>query len=146
MKIFNVLKNKNYFIIFVTISLAFGIFYVYTQVLGNIENMVFWLIRAPSLNLVLFLVFDVLFGAAMTYQIYLRRQPKTCNIKKTIGASSGATLLGLLIAQCPACASLGVLLLPFSVISFLTGLTTLINIINIAVLLFVINYLGGFHK
>jgi len=50
------------------------------------------------------------------------------------------------VAQCPACASLGVLFLPVSVIGVLTQFGWLINLLGIGLLLFAINYLGGFKK
>jgi len=51
-----------------------------------------------------------------------------------------------MVAQCPACASLGVLFLPVSVIGVMTQYSWLINLVGIGVLLFTVNYLGGFKK
>ncbi|MBI4044724.1 MAG: hypothetical protein HY392_03370 [Candidatus Diapherotrites archaeon] len=52
----------------------------------------------------------------------------------------------LLHLRCPACASLGSLFLPISAISVITEFSRLINLASIGLLLFNINYLGGFKK
>jgi len=149
MKLFNVLKQPQYFLIFIVSSMAFSAIYIYSQVLGIVENIILWITIIPWYNAILFVVFVALFGITLSFQIYNWRQPKTCSInQKRAGASVGgiASFVGLLVAQCPACASLGVLFLPFSAVTFLTEFSTALNLLSIGLLLFTINYLGGFKK
>ena len=149
MRILKVLQKPNYLVFAVVSSLVMSGIYIYTQVLGIIENIDLWLTVIPWYNAVLFVVFAALFGIALSFQVYNWRQPKVCptNTKvKGIGTSSGATFGLFFVAQCPACASLGVLFLPVSVIGVLTQFGWLINLLGIGLLLFAINYLGGFKK
>ncbi len=123
--------------------------YIYTQVLGIIENIDVWLAIIPLHNAVFLIIFTALFGATFSYQVFLWMQPKTCSVNKKIGAAGtgGIGTFGIfLVAQCPACASLSALFLPISALAFLTEFSWAINLFGIGLLLFTINYLGGFKK
>lgn len=148
-KLIEVLKMRVYLLIAVVSALAFTAVYIYTQVLGIVENVDIWLTVIPLHNAVLFAVFAALFGVTLSFQIYNWRQPKVCTVSdkaKSGSVSSGATFVGLLVAQCPACASLGALFLPVSAVTFFTQFSFVINLVSIGLLLFVINYLGGFKR
>jgi hypothetical protein len=149
MKIIHVLKKPKYFMLSVLLTIVVSVVYIYSQVLGIIENIGLWFSIIPWYNAILFSVFAVLFGITFSFQIYNWLQPKACSIGKKIGGAggSGAGTTGLFfVAQCPACASLGALFLPVSVIGFLTEFGWLINLISIGLLLFTLNYLGAFRK
>jgi len=149
MKILEVLRIRQYFLIAAVSAVLFGLFYIYTQVLGILQNIDVWLSVTSPINMTLFIVISILFGTALSFQIYNWRQPKTCPIDmkaKGAGTSGSATVIGLFIAQCPACASLGALLLPASVLTFFVKYSTALNFVTIGLLLFTINYLGGFKK
>ena len=148
MKIVEVLKMKGYLALAVVSSLVMSLIYVYSQVLGNIHNIDLWLTIIPWYNAILFSIFSILFGITFAYQVYLWKQPKVCAIgTKATGAGTGSigTLGTFLIAQCPACASLGALFLPLSVTITLTKFSWLINLATIG-LLFTLRYLGAFKK
>ncbi|MBI4162890.1 MAG: hypothetical protein HY513_04350 [Candidatus Aenigmarchaeota archaeon] len=143
-KLIEVLKMPKYAAIAVISALLFTAVYIYSQVLGIIENIDLWLSVIPWYNALLFPMLVVLFGMAISFQIYMRSQPKVCSTKKTSSATSGAVAAGFFVAQCPACASLGTLLLPVSAIAALVQFGWAINLISVSLLLFTINYLGGF--
>ena len=145
MKILDVLKNPKYVLIAFISSLVLAAVYIYSQVLGIWQNIDLWFKVIPVYNLVFFLLFVILFGITLSYQIYLWRQKKICNVKG-IGTGGGATITTFLIAQCPACASLGALFLPLSVIGFFTKYSFYINLVSIGLLLFTLRYLGAFRK
>lgn len=146
MKITEVLKIKQYLALAVGSSITMSLIYIYTQVLGIVENIDIWITIIPWYNAILFLIFAALFGITLAFQVYNWRQPKVCNIKGSAGASGAATFTGFLVAQCPACASLGTLLLPASVFQVFVKYSPVINLASIALLLFTIHYLGGFRK
>jgi len=149
MRVLKVLRKSNYLILAIISSLAMSAIYIYTQVLGIIENIDLWFTVIPWYNAVLFVIFAALFGITLSFQVYNWRQPKVCPTStkvKGMGASSGATFGLFFVAQCPACASLGVLFLPVSVMGVLTQFGWLINLLGIGLLLYTINYLGGFKK
>jgi len=149
MKLLQVLRNPQYLVLAAVSSLIFSALYIYTQVLGNVHNIDVWFAVISWYNAILFVAFAILFGITFSFQVYNWLQPKICSIeKKTVAASgSGIGTLGLfLVAQCPACASLGALFLPVSAFTFISQLSTVLNIISIALLLFTLNYLGAFKK
>ncbi len=149
MKVFSVVRQPMYAIIAVASALLMAVLYIYTQVLGNLHNADIWLSIIPWYNALLFVVFVVLFGITISYQIFLWRQPKVCSVAqktKGAGASSAATIAAFFVAQCPACASIGALLLPVGAVTFLAQASTAINVISIALMLFTLHYLGGFGK
>jgi len=145
MKIVHVLKQKKYLAIAFSSSIAMSFIYIYTQVLGIVENLDIWFTIIPWYNTLLFIIFAALFGVTLAFQIYLRRQ-KVCDIKGSAGTTSGATLATFFVAQCPACASIGALILPASIFQIFIKYSPVINIISIGLLLFTLNYLGGFRK
>lgn len=146
MKILSVLRIGQYLAIAVLSSVLLTSVYIYTQVIGIVENVDVWLTHIPLYNAVLFAIFAALFGVTLSFQIYNWRQPKICNIKGAAGASSTATFATFLVAQCPACASLGALFLPVSILSFFTQYSFVLNLASIALMIFTIRYLGGFKK
>lgn len=149
MKLFEVLKKPKYLALAVISAIIVSVIYIYTQVLGNIHNVDVWFATIPFYNAVLFSVFAVLFGVTFSFQVFNWFAPKTCSLNKKAGSAgtSGIGTAGLfLVAQCPACASLGSLFLPISAISFITEFSWLINLFSIGLLLFTLNYLGAFKK
>ena len=146
MKIAKVLVMPKYSAIAAVSSLLFVAAYVYIQVLGILDNFLFWFTAVPAANLTVFIAFSVLFGTAISYQAYLRSLPKTCSLKESATATSSLGIAGLFISACPACASLGIFLLPASALAFIANYVIYLNLAGIAALLFVLNYLGGFRK
>lgn len=146
MKVIRVLRQRTYAAIAVVSSLLLSFVYIYTQVLGNLNNLDLWFAIIPWYNAILFVIFAALFGITLAFQVHNWRQPKVCNVKGGAGASGAATFTGFLVAQCPACASLGALLLPASIFHVFVIFSPVINIISIALLLFTIHYLSGFKK
>jgi hypothetical protein len=149
MKIAEVLSTPKYFAISVLATAIMIVVYIYTQVLGIVQNVDIWLSNIPLLNAIFFGLFSLLFGITTAYQVYLWKQPKVCAVDakvKGTGASSGATLGIFLVAQCPACASIGALFLPVSAITFLTTFGWAINLLGIGLLIFALNYLGAFRR
>jgi hypothetical protein len=149
MKITEVLKMKRYLALAIMSSAVMSLIYIYTQVLGIVENIDLWLTVIPWYNAALFIIFAALFGITFAYQVYLWKQPKVCAIgTKAKGfGTSGIGSIGLFfVAQCPACASLGALFLPISVSVVFTKFSWLITLASIGLLLFTLNYLGAFKK
>ena len=149
MKLIKVLKKPKYLALAAVSAIIMAALYIYTQVLGIIENIDIWFSILPLHSAILFSVFLILFGITFSFQVYTWFQPKTCSIGRKVGGagSSGAGTAGLfLIAQCPACASLGALFLPVSVLGFLAQYGWLITFFTIGLLLFTLNYLGAFKK
>lgn len=149
LEILKVLSKPRYALLAALSAASMAALYAYSQVLGVVENLDVWLGVMPWYNAVLFSAFVFLFGAATAYQVYLWRRPKSCSLSSSggsIGANSGATFAVFMVAQCPACTSIGTLILPFSAVLFFAQFGWLINLLGIAMLLFTINYLGGFRK
>lgn len=149
MKLVEVLKKPKYLALSIVSTIIMTIIYIYTQVLGIIQNIDIWFEVLPWYNAILFSIFAILFGITFSFQVYNWFQPKICSIQKKINSAggSGAGTTGLfLVAQCPACASLGALFLPVSVIGIFTEFSWLINLFSIGLLLFVLNYLGAFKS
>lgn len=149
MKIINVLKEPKYLAVAVLSSLGMLALYAYSQVLGAVGNLDLWISVMPWYNKALLSVFVVLFGVATAYQVYAWRQSKSCSISTrggTIGANSTGTFGVFLVSQCPACSSIAALFLPFSATLLIATYGWLINLAGIAIILFTINYLGGFKK
>ena len=149
MKLFEVVRTPKYLVMAIVSSLAMFALYAYSQVLGNVGNLDLWITVMPWYNKILFSTFLVLFGMATSYQVYLWRQPKACSLPVK-GSAFGASYVGtfgvFLVAQCPACASIAALFLPVSVGLFLGNFGWLVTLAGIAMILFTINYLGGFKK
>ncbi len=149
MKVIEVLKKPAYFILALFSSILMLAIYVYAQLLGIVENLDVWIATITWLNGILLLIFIALFGITFSYQFFLWMQPKTCSLnKKFSGAGiSGIGSFGLFfVSQCPACASLGTLLLPLSVAGFFAEFSWLINLFSIGLILFTLNYLGAFKN
>lgn len=129
-------------------ALVLGL-YVYTQLLGIIENLDVWLALLQPLNAVLLIIFALAFGVTLAYQASLWFGPKSCSIQKRVGSTGvqGIGTLGLfLVAQCPACASIGLLLLPASIAGVVAQHSAVFTGISIALMVFTLHYLGAFKK
>ena len=149
MKVFSVVKNLEYSLAAVLSAAIMAAVYIYTQVAGNWDNVGLWINVMPWYNKILFPIFVALFGITMAYQIHLWREPKACPIgQKATGAgtSSVATVSSFLVSQCPACTSLGAALLPVGAATFLAQIGPYLNILSIGLMLFTLNYLGGFKR
>ncbi|MBI2173125.1 MAG: hypothetical protein HYT73_02860 [Candidatus Aenigmarchaeota archaeon] len=149
MRLIEVLKIRKYLLLAAASSIAMSLFYVYTQVLGIIENIDIWLAVLPWHNAILFPMFSALFGMTLAYQVYLWKQPKTCAVGMKaagIGAGSGGTFGLSMVSQCPACASLGALFLPASLTAAFAQFSWVINLAAILMMLFTLRYLGAFKN
>jgi hypothetical protein len=134
-----------------TILLAGGVLlvYIFTQVLGNMNNVDVWVANLVWWRGVLVGVFVLLFGITMSYQISLWTGPRTCSLEKKAkgtGASGLSTIGIFLVAQCPACASLGAFFLPLSAVTFLGQYAEWLNLASIGLMIFTLNYLGAFER
>ncbi len=149
MKLFYVLRMPQYLALATVSAIVVGAVYIYTQILGILHNFWFWLSLVPKLNLVMFVLFSMLFGITLAYQVYLWRQPKGCSVMqraKAAGTGGIGTFGIFLVAQCPACASLGAYLLPLSIATTISEFSIVVNLFSIILLLFTLNYLGAFKK
>ncbi|HLD83566.1 MAG TPA: hypothetical protein VI979_01780 [archaeon] len=146
MKLLKALAAPKYFGIFLLSFISFVAVYVYFQVIGILENFLFWFMVTPPLNLAVFLAFSLLLAAAISYQAYTRSLPKACSLKESATATSSLGIASMFVSACPACASLGIFLLPASALAFIANYGIYLNLAGIAALVFVINYLGGFGE
>lgn len=149
MKIFSILREPRYLAVAVVSSIGMLTLYVYSQVLGAVNNLDLWITVMPWYNKILLSVFVILFGMAAAYQVYVWRQPKSCSISAkggTVGVNSAGTFGVFLVSQCPACSSIAALFLPFSATLLIATYGWLINLAGIVMILFTVNYLGGFKK
>jgi len=146
MIIADVMRTRRYFSVAVVAALLFAAVYIYAHLLGIVGNIDVWIMSMPLLNRLFFVAFSALFGITISFQIYTWRQPKVCVTKKSVGASGAATFIGMFVAQCPACASLGALLLPAGAAAFVVHNGIWLNAIAAALLLFTIFHLGGLRS
>ena len=143
------LRNPRYLLLAIISAVVMGILYVVTQVIFIVQNIDLWFSVISPINLTLFIIFTTLFGISLSYQVWVRKQPQVCDIRKSgsgASMSGGGTLFTFLVVQCPACASIGALFLPVSVIGFFTQYNSLITLLTIGLLLFTLRYLGAFKK
>ena len=149
MKLLNTLLKPKYLLLAIASAIAMASLYVYSQVLFILENVGVWLANVPALHALLLAIFVALFGITFAYQASLWIEPNACAAKKRLNASGagGIGTIGIfLIAQCPACASLGALFLPLSAITFIGVYTIPLNMLSIALLAFTLYYLGAFER
>ncbi|GEM_PF-1718738 len=149
MKLLTVLRNPNYFLLALIAALASLLLYTYLHLLGIIENLGVWMASIPLLNGILLVIFSALFGAALSYQIFVWQEPNVCSAHKKIksGATTSiGTIAGFLVAQCPACASFTSLLLPASAAGFFLEYSVPLSVLSILLLIFTLHYLGAFQK
>lgn len=147
MRLLGVLYSPQYTAIALVSFLAMMGLYIYTQVLGNLSLVDVWLANVPPLHALLLLVFAILFGLTFAYQVHLWNSPKVCTPQKRAQGSgvSGIGTIGIfLVAQCPACASLGALFLPVGALAVLAEYTVWLNVLSILLMLFTLHYLGAF--
>jgi hypothetical protein len=148
MRLLSVLFSPFYALMGIIASLGMMGLYLYTQVLGNLSLLDVWLANVPFFHALLLVCFTLLFGATFSYQVYLWKSPKVCAPSQRAKGSgiSGVGTLGIfLIAQCPACASLGALFLPLSALTIIAEYTIWLNVLSIFLLLFTLHYLGAFR-
>ncbi|MBM3282531.1 MAG: hypothetical protein FJY86_04310 [Candidatus Diapherotrites archaeon] len=144
-----VMAQPHYILLSLLLSGGMLALYVYTQVIGNVNNIDVWAANLQPVRGLLLVIFSMLFGLTTTYQIHVWTTPQTCSlVQKTKGTGmSGLSTIGLfLVAQCPACASLGVFFLPLSAVTFLGEYAEWINILGIGLLVFTLHYLGAFER
>ncbi|MEK6902609.1 MAG: hypothetical protein AABX02_03415 [archaeon] len=144
-----VLQQPFYAGIAILSAILFFLVYVYTQVLGNLENVPIWIANISPIHGVLLIIFVALFGITLAYQVFLYQRPKLCSREKRTQATGvhGIGTLGIfLVAQCPACASLGALFLPIGAITFYTQYAAWLNLLSIGLLVFTLHYLGAFQS
>ncbi len=144
-----ILRQPAYALLAIVIMTGMLVLYTYTQLLGNLDNMDVWISNLPLGHGILLGIFILLFGITMAYQIHLWVSPQTCSVEKRAkgtGASGIGTIGIFLVAQCPACASLGALFLPVSAITFFSEYAVWINLVSIGMMLFTLHYLGAFGK
>jgi hypothetical protein len=149
MKLVKVLKKPRYFALAVLSSLSMLALYIYSQLLGALQNFDVWIKTIPWYNAVLLFVFTVFFGVTFSFQVFTWRQPKTCSATKKLsgtGTSSIGTIGLFFVSQCPACASFSALFLPVSAIIFLTQYSWLLTLGSIGLLVLALNYLGAFKE
>ena len=148
-KIWHVLRQPANAALAILLMAGILLVYVYSQVLGNLQNVDVWVGNLVWPRAALLGGFVLLFGVTMTYQIDLWRGPRTCSVQKQAkgtGASGLSTIGIFLVAQCPACASLGALFLPISVVSFFGQYAEWLNAVSIILMLFALHYLGAFER
>ncbi len=140
----SVLKRPKYILLATVAAVAMLFFYAWTQVIFITHNLDIWFADIPGLNLAMFLVFAALFGITLSYQVWLRFQPKVCAMGKQSTPGLLGSIVAFFVVQCPACASLGALFLPISAISILTIYSPIINLASIGLLLLTLHLLGAF--
>lgn len=145
----NTLQRPHYLMLALVSSIIFLIIYIYSQVLGNLQNVHVWLANVSLVQAILLIIFVALFGITFAYQVFLYTSPKLCSREKRTHATGfhGIGTIGIfLVAQCPACASLGALFLPIGAITFFTQYAVWLNLLSIGLLLFTLHYLGAFQS
>ena len=154
MKTFKILRNKKDFIIAISSSLFMLILYPILQTLatGGLKNLDLWFAIIPKINLLMVIIFSILFGLLLTLQIH-NFNLKTCSLKsKSISASSGSigAFLGILVPACPACISIATLILPAAVgiqfVQVIVKFNTIILLASIILMILGILILGGFKN
>jgi hypothetical protein len=149
MKILDMLKIPKYLSLSIFLAVILFFIYAYIQIFGILENFTFWLEVSPWTYLISLVVFVVLFGISSSYQLYTIKRVKVCSVRKEMkgaGTSWFGAISFIFVASCPGCASLGLLLIPVSLVNVVTQYNWVINLFSIALLLFVLNYLGAFKK
>ena len=148
MKLISILKIRKYGFIAIVSSLAMLLIYPYLQVAlnGGFYNYFFWfeiVIAESILNLLLYIIFSILFGVVVSLIIY-NWQNRTCDIKGSLGSGGFGSLLTIFTSQCSACISLASLFLPGVAVGALSIYNTIFNFISIGILLLSIFLMGGF--
>ncbi|MFH1364931.1 MAG: hypothetical protein ABIH52_04760 [Candidatus Aenigmatarchaeota archaeon] len=144
MQLIHALKQKTYFGIAVVAAVIMYYLLPYVQTLGLHTDL--WYQIIPPLHYAFFLVFVVIFGAFVSFQIYKFRGPKVCKVKKNaIGGVIGSGF-AFLVGVCPACLGFAALLLPIGVSSILAVFGPVFMVISIGLMLFSIHMNDGFKK
>ena len=146
-------KNRKCVSITIVAALFMFFFLPFIQVLGIGSNIDLWykilLETNYGLNAVLFIVFCILFGMFVSFQIYKFGQPKVCPVGRTAGKGVLGYLgsvLAFFVGVCPACLGFAGLLLPLSVVTTLVVFGPIFILISIVLIFLSIHINGGFKK
>ena len=154
MRILNVLKNKKYLWLAIISGLVTLVVFPLLQVQasGGLQNLDLWFSVIPLSILILVVVFSLLFGIFLSFQIF-NLKSKVCDARQKVTSATGggfAAMLGVLVPACPACVSIITLFLPasigISVAGFFLQYSTYLLSGSIMLLLGGIYLLGGFKK
>jgi len=148
MKLIKMLREINYALLAFIFTIVIFFVYSHIQLFGIWENFFFWLEVSSPLYLVSLILFSILFGLTISFQIYIRKN-NSCSIKKEAkGASASGlgTISFIFVSSCPACATLGLIFIPISFVTVISQYNWLLNLISIGLLLFTLNYLGAFKN
>ena len=154
MRLLHVLRNKKYLALAIISAILMAIIYplIQVQATGGVSNLDVWFAVITPLNLILVIIFAMLFGIFLSFQIFNLRS-KVCSVSSKTTSSLGggfATLLSIAVPACPACLSIATLLLPASlgiaVAGFFLRYSSLLLALSIAILLLGVYLLGGFRK
>ncbi len=143
MRIITANRQPKYLLITVLATLAMLIVYPAIQSLGQVA---IWFAVIEPANLAVYVIFSILFGLLVSLQVYTKREAKACPVGKSAGFGSVGTLAGFFIAQCPTCALLLSLFLPFPAILLVSQYNLALTLGSMALLLLGIHLLGGFRK
>jgi len=129
-----VYKNKNYLLLFfITLIIISSIFIKFTNIdiiQGNFSNIYLYT------QIILQILISILFSIYLPISIYKIRLYKSIPIKENLTSSTG-TILGILVAGCPACSiTLASYLGLASIISFLPYYGLELKIIAIPLLIY----------
>ena len=141
-RVFEILKSRKYFSVFLVSTIAMLIAYPYLQSFGNVD---IWFQVIEIDNIILYLSFSVLFGLLVSMQAHSISMPKACRLQSGSLGTAG-TIAGFFVAQCPSCAVLLSLFLPFNAIIFIVTYNTWLTLGTIALMLLAIHLLGGFKN
>jgi hypothetical protein len=151
MKIVEVLQERSYALIWAGVSITtligFPLLQIYAT--GGLQNYDVWLATLPTLNLVLFSIFAVLFGALLSFQMYTFKHP-SCKLVTGGSASGGVgAVLAFLVPACPACLSVATFILPAASVAgfanFMSHYSAHLLGLSIALIFLGIYLLGGFR-
>ena len=143
MKLFSINKNKNYLFITILSTIIMLAVYPFLQSFGQIY---LWFAVIDFWNLVVYIVFSILFGLMISLQVYTKREVKNCNMKNSAGTGIIGTIATFFIAQCPSCAVLLSAFLPLGAVAFIVTYNIYLMIASIGLMLLSIHFIGGFKK
>jgi hypothetical protein len=94
---------------------------------------------------VLFILFDIVFGIFVAYQVYGFREHTCSANKKGIGEGIIGTAITLFVGACPSCFGLAALLLPISIVGVFSILGPLFVVLGLALMVLSIHMNNGFR-
>ena len=147
--LFQVLKQKKYFLIFLVFSFAMAGFYPAIQVAQQgINNFFFWFSLLKLVDWIFYVVFCLLFGLSFSLFSW-RNDYKVCNAghKVKSGFFGGVgTFLSVTLPICPSCFSFLTLLLPVSFLGFLIQYRFWVMFLSAGLMFVSLVILGAFEK